>query len=167
MISYEENLKQNAAEVKRQSSGQVVVWPQERPFRIGRQAKIRHYLYPGKLDKTCTQDWRVFVNELPAGSTSGRHRHQGGIVIFVLEGRGKSWVQDRYYEWEEGDLMILPLLIGEVEHQHFNLVPDKPSYWIALVNMSVRAQLANETVQILPSPLWKGKEVVVEDQEHA
>jgi mannose-6-phosphate isomerase-like protein (cupin superfamily) len=167
VLSYDEHLRKNQEEVKRQSSGKVVVWPHERPFRIGRQGKVRHYLYPGELTTTCTQDWNVFVHELPPGKPSGKHRHQGGLVIFVLEGHGKSWVEGKEYEWKPGDIMILPLRIGEVEHQHFNLDPDKPAYWIALINKSVLSQLASETKQIEISPLFKGKEVVVEDEVHA
>jgi quercetin dioxygenase-like cupin family protein len=162
LVSYERDTIQRRQEiVRRQFHGQVVVTPEERPFQINRQAKVRHYLKPGVLKDTCTQDWNIFVQELPAGKKSGRHRHQGGLTIFILEGDGKSWIEGAFYEWKEGDLLILPLRQGEVEHQHYNLNPDKPAYWIALINESIEEQVLSEVSQVEVSPLWKGKEVMV------
>ena len=166
MVSYDNDvIKRRQELVKRQFFGKVVVTPEERPFRISRQAKVRHYLFPEVLDKTCTQDWNIFVQELPAGKQSGRHRHQGGLTIFITEVEGKSWIEGKEYEWKEGDLLILPLLQGEVEHQHFNTNKNKPAYWIALINESIEAQVLSEVSQIEVSPLWTGKEVWVENED--
>jgi gentisate 1,2-dioxygenase len=43
--------------------------------------------------------------------------HQGGLVIYVLEGegaegRGYTILDDERYEWEAGDVMTLPLRQG-------------------------------------------------------
>ena len=44
---------------------------------------------------------------------SGEHRHQGGLLIFVLEGKGYSIVDGERWDWEKGDLVLLPMQPGE------------------------------------------------------
>ena len=53
-----------------------------------RQANSKRYLSPlePELEDTATHDWEVFLQIFP--ERSGRHRHQGGLVIFILEGEG-------------------------------------------------------------------------------
>ena len=43
---------------------------------------------------------------------SGKHRHQGGLVIYVLEGKGYSIVDGERKDWEKGDLVLLPMKPG-------------------------------------------------------
>jgi gentisate 1,2-dioxygenase len=42
-------------------------------------------------------------------------------------------------DWEAGDLMILPLKPGGVEHQHFNADPNEPCKWLAFINTTFQA----------------------------
>ena len=45
--------------------------------------------------------------------------------------------------------MQLPLKVGGVEHQHFNLgPPDKPAIWIAIICMPIHEYLASDMAQI-------------------
>ena len=87
---------------------------------------------------------------------SGKHRHQGGLAIFVLEGAGYTVVDGKRYDWKAGDLILLPIKPGGVSHQHFNADPKKPARWLALITNSYRPHLGYEIVQIEDSPDWKG-----------
>ena len=75
---------------------------------------------------TPLQHWRVFIHDIK--TRSGKHRHQGGLVIYVLEGKGYSVVDGERKDWEKGDLVLLPMKPEGVEHQHFNLDPAEPAH---------------------------------------
>ena len=40
------------------------------------------------------------------------HRHQGGLALFVLDGRGHTIVNGVTHDWEAGDLILLPVAPG-------------------------------------------------------
>ena len=84
---------------------------------------------------------------------SGKHRHQGGLVIYVLEGKGYSVVDDERIDWEKGDLMLLPLKPQGVEHQHFNLQPGQPALWAAFIPIAILWEhVGAELEQVEESP---------------
>ena len=97
----------------------------------------------------------MFVHDIR--SHSGRHRHQGGLALFVLEGKGYTTVDGVRHDWEKGDLILLPIKENGVEHQHFNLDPDKPSRWLALAPLPLWDQLGWELTQVEEHPDWKGR----------
>ena len=146
------------AERQRSYTGQVVVRGKEQPFRMGRQGPVRYYLkpsrYSGEPVGTALDHWQVFVMEVR--KHSGKHRHQGGLVIYIIEGEGHSIVDGEKLEWEGGDLMLLPMKPGGVEHQHFNKYPDKPVKWIAFIHSAANEWGSSEMVQIEHHPEWRG-----------
>jgi len=86
---------------------------------------------------------------------SGKHRHQGGLVIYVLEGKGYSVVDGERWDCEQGDLVLLPMKPEGVEHQHFNLDPQKPAIWCAFINITIQEYLASDLQQTENSPDFK------------
>ncbi len=126
---YERVMRSRAEQLERNKTGPIVVRKSERavlPVAAGQAALLPRTDHPSD---TPLQMWRVFTHEIR--TKSGRHLHQGGLVIYVLEGKGYSIVEGERLDWEKGDLVLLPLHPNEVEHQHFNLDPDKPSVWCA------------------------------------
>lgn len=111
--------------------GKILIRGGDRPWEQTRQGRIRYYLSREALQDTAFKDWSVFVHEIR--SQSGRHRHQGGLVIYVIEGKGYTVINDRRVDWEAGDLLLLPIRPGGVEHQHFNADPERPAKWIAFI----------------------------------
>lgn len=105
---------------KRCEKGVVVVT--DRPVQERSFGRIKQLLspYDPDLQNTVLFGWDVFEVEIPPGSHSGRHRHQGGIAIFIVEGRGYTVIDGRRHNWKAGDLVLLPFRPGGVEHQHFN-----------------------------------------------
>jgi hypothetical protein len=138
----------------RQYSGQMVVRGKEEPWVMTRQALVKYYMWPSSHDtepqRTALDDWIVFVQDIKAHS--GKHRHQGGLVIFILEGEGYSVVEGERHDWEAGDLLLLPLKPEGVEHQHFNKDDAKPAKWIAFISPTLFSWGASEMVQMTPHP---------------
>jgi Cupin domain len=135
--AYEASIAAMKARADRSAHGQILVTAAERPWESTRQGRLKYYLTPEVYKDTVLQDWKVFVQDIHRHS--GRHTHQGGLVIFVLEGSGYTVMDGVRMDWEEGDLMILPLKPGGVEHQHFNSDPEKPCKWLAFINTNFQA----------------------------
>jgi mannose-6-phosphate isomerase-like protein (cupin superfamily) len=139
---------------ERQNTGPIVIRPSDREYQITRQGRMFYYLNAQAFKETPLHDWRVFTQDIK--THSGKHRHQGGFVIYVIEGRGYSIVDGERVDWEEGDLFLLPIKPNGIEHQHFNTDPSKGCRWIAFCYMPIFDHLASEFTQMEVSPLMKG-----------
>ena len=131
MNTYERAVRLLRGRVRRSMKGRIVVSKAERPLERTRQGRLRFYLHDAAIHDTALKDWRVFVHEIP--ERTGRHTHQGGLALFVLEGKGWTVLEGKRVDWKAGDLILLPIRPGGVEHQHFNADPKKPARWLALV----------------------------------
>jgi len=150
---YEATLRYRKALAERNNTGPVVLRAKQREFFQSRQGRLQYFLNPHAIKDTPLQTWTVFKHQIR--THSGKHRHQGGIVIYVLDGKGYSVVDGERVDWEKGDLLLLPMKVGGVEHQHFNLDPGKPALWAAFINIPVIEHLASELEQIEASPDFK------------
>lgn len=149
---YEMFLRSRAKFAERQNGGPIVIKPRE--WTITRQGRMFYYLNGQAYTDTPLQDWRVFTQDIQ--THSGKHRHQGGFIIYIIEGRGYSVVDGERVDWEGGDLFLLPIKKGGIEHQHFNLDPGKGCRWIAFCYMPIFDHLASEFTQMQVSPLYQG-----------
>ena len=145
---------QRAALKERNQTGPVVLRGDEMRAVSGApgQAALLHGPGLSRFQRPPLQLWRVFIHTI--ATKSGKHAHQGGLVIFVIEGKGYSIVDGERWDWEKGDLVLLPLQPGGVEHQHFNL-DDKPSVWAAFINVPIQEHLASDLQQRETSPDFK------------
>jgi quercetin dioxygenase-like cupin family protein len=150
---YERTLKWRRAQAERNENGPIVIKKSERQVFMARQGRLRFFLDPLFYPEVPLLHWRVFTHEIR--TKSGKHRHQGGLLIYVLEGRGYSVVEGERMDWEKGDLVLLPLNPNEVEHQHFNLDPEKPSLWAAFIHLPTQEYLASDLQQMENSPEFK------------
>lgn len=152
--NYERNMRQRREYTERNAKGPVVVKKKDRELFQARQGKLLYYLCPNNHKDTPLQHWRVFIQEIR--TCSGKHRHAGGLVIFVLEGEGYTIMDGERIDWRKGSLLMLPMKVGGVEHQHFNLgPPEKPAIWIAMINLPIHDMLASDLEQIENSPDFK------------
>lgn len=71
------------------------------------------------------------IGVLNPGGRSNRHRHTYETVLYVLEGRGYSMIEDRKLEWEEGDALYIPVWAW---HHHVNADPQKKARYLACEN---------------------------------
>lgn len=149
---YETQVRVDKEFAERQMKGRIVCKFDQCPQDLTRQGRLRFYLDP-TIEDTPLRNWAVFTHEVR--TKSGKHRHQGGLVIYVIDGRGYSVVDGERVDWEKGDLLLLPMREGGVEHQHFNLNVEKPALWMAFIHMSLREYLASEMTQTEVSPEFR------------
>lgn len=153
--TYENVLYQRKRFVEQQLTGKVVVKDSDREWELSRQGRLKYYLQPHTFEDHALRDWQVFAQDIRVHS--GSHVHQGGLVIFVLEGKGYTIIDGERYDWEAGDLILLPTKPGGVEHQHFNLDPSKGCKWVAFIYWPYWDAVASEMTQGELCPDFKSR----------
>ena len=150
---YEAVMSSMAGRRTRANEGRIVIKGSEIPWQENRQGKIGYYLHDEVKD-SALQDWRVFAHEVL--NHSGRHTHQGGLVLYVTKGSGYTVVNGVREDWGVGDLIVLPVMPGGCEHQHFNEDPDQASEWVAFIPTPLQFATGALFEQVENSPNWKG-----------
>lgn len=135
------------------AKGAVVVRNADIPWEDARQGRLRYFCHRRFWDRLAATGWHVFEQDIRRHS--GKHIHQGGLVIFVLEGRGYTVVDGVRYDWKKGDLIVLPIKPGGCEHQHFNAAEGESCHWMAFVQQDLFGALGDEFTQRELSPGWK------------
>jgi quercetin dioxygenase-like cupin family protein len=148
--TYDRNYARTQEIQQRSRTAKIVVRRSDRQEEMTRQGRLRYYLNRTVLHDTVLKDWNVFTHELR--TRSGKHRHQGGLVIYVIDGKGYTVVESQRLDWESGDLILLPIQPGGVEHQHFNLNGDTPSRWMAYIYKPFHDEVAHGMEQREESP---------------
>lgn len=143
--AYVAELRARQAFIDRQNNGRLLIKRSDVFHELTRMGKVEWYLHPQWFHDTALQDWYIFIHDIRG--TSGAHTHQGGLALFVLEGRGWTVMDGVRYDWEAGDLILLPMKPGGVEHQHTNADPSKPARFLALISQTMYDQGASEMVQ--------------------
>jgi len=145
-----------------------VITPEEMPWESSPQGIIKH-LYNEKMDAH-VESIDAYMQYIPPGSRSGKHRHMSEEFIFVLEGRGYDlhWdvdyeLDDKYYwkvaenpsrwEWEQGDSIYIP---PNTVHQHFNGDRERPVRLICATSRMIRAIGFDDLEQIENAPEYPG-----------
>jgi quercetin dioxygenase-like cupin family protein len=140
--SYERFIRFRKEFDDRQLNGPVVIKSSDRQYETSRQGRILYYLDRLTYKDVPLLDWYVFTHDVR--QHSGKHRHQGGLVLYIIEGTGYSIVDDERVDWETGDLLLLPIKPRGVEHQHFNAEPGKPCHWVAFKYLPIMDYVAME-----------------------
>lgn len=156
------NRRYEAARKERSTKGKIVIRGDERAWEICPTGRLYRYFGEG-VEDTALMNWWVFKSDI--STHSGKHRHQGGLVIYVVEGSGYSIVDGVKCPWAAGDLLLLPITPDGAEHQHFNDDPGKPVRWVAFFHMPLFDSLGGAGTKLSQdSPLWlaAGKKSVVD-----
>ncbi|MBI4330331.1 MAG: cupin domain-containing protein [Chloroflexi bacterium] len=132
--------------------GRIIIKGREIDFQQSRQALLKFLIHQNDWKSVATPYWSIFINRIKVHS--GKHVHQGGLALYVLAGKGYTVVDGVRYDWEEDDLILLPIKPGGVEHQHFNAEPDKPSEWIAFIFNPMQEAAAHRMEQKEDHPDW-------------
>jgi gentisate 1,2-dioxygenase len=151
--TYERNVKYYQKWSDRQKTGKILVRGDEREYEQSRQGFIKFYLAPLITD-TASNTWAVFEQNIK--KQSGRHNHQGGIIIYVVEGEGITEVNGMILEWKAGDLLLLPIQPGGCTHQHWNKDASKGCRWVAFRDLLVAPYIANTIDQVSSMPDQNG-----------
>ena len=151
----------------RNAKRKKVVHPEDMPWEMARQGLLKHLLNEGMNTRMETVD--AYMEIIPAGSRSGKHRHLAEECVYVLEGRGYDLHQDcdveitdtyhwkpqaevKRYEWEAGDVIYIP---PNTASQHFNSDPDRPVRLISAVNRIYKACGLNDLEQLEDAPEYR------------
>jgi hypothetical protein len=138
--------------VRRAQEGRIVIKASETPWGQSRQGHLRYYLHEA-FDDTAVSEWKAFSHEMK--TNSGKHTHQGGLGLYIKKGEGYTVVNGEKFPWKAGDLILLPVMPGGCEHQHFNTSQDGPSEWVAFIYLPWFAATGSEFRQRENSPDWK------------
>ena len=148
----------------RNAKRRKIVHPEEMPWEMSRQGILKHLLNERMNTRMETVD--AYMEIVPPGSRSGKHRHLAEECVYVLEGRGYDLHQDcdveitdtyhwtpqeevKRYEWEAGDVIYVP---PNTIHQHFNASADKPARLISIVNRIFKQCGLNDLEQLENAP---------------
>lgn len=133
---------------ERAHRGKVHIRGREVPVIDSRQGTSQFYVMPQFEELALTQ-WVIFVRD-HTGVPTGRHTHQGGITIFGVEGDGFSVVNGRRFDWSAEDAVLLPIVPGGLDHQHFRAREDRPSKFMGIIYEPLVVGLGAEMVQLEP-----------------
>ena len=159
----------------RNSRRKKVVRPNEMPWEMSRQGLLKHLINEGMNTRMETVD--AYMQILPPGSRSGKHRHLAEECVYVLEGRGYDIHQDcdveitdvfvwkaldetKRFEWEAGDVIYIP---PNTIHQHFNADPEKPARFISSQNRIFKQIGLNTLDQFEDAPEFDPRVVLTEE----
>jgi quercetin dioxygenase-like cupin family protein len=146
---YEEKLRESEKRIEKNTQKRKIIKPETMPWENSRQGTMKH-LFNEKMDVQI-ESVDAYMQLIPPGSRSGKHRHMSEEYIFVLEGKGYDlhWdvdfeLGDKYtwkvdvtpsrWEWEQGDSIYIP---PSTVHQHFNADPEKPVRFISATSRMV------------------------------
>lgn len=152
--NYEFQLKRYADLLNQSKKGKKVVRWRDLPWEKSRQGSLKYYCTEAIKDVAAI-GWAVFQQRIT--KHSGKHIHQGGLVIYVIDGKGYTIIDGVRYDWKKGDLIVLPFKPGGVEHQHFNDSPDKPAHWVAFRFYPWMDFVAGSITQVETHEDWRKK----------
>ncbi|MFN3145043.1 MAG: cupin domain-containing protein [Paracoccaceae bacterium] len=164
MALYQDLLDDAAARPARDAQRKKVVHPEEMPWEMSRQGLLKHLINESMNTRMETVD--AYMQIVPPGSRSGKHRHLAEECLYVVEGRGYDLHQDcdveitdEYFwkpqdkvsrwEYEAGDVIYVP---PNTIHQHFNADPDRPLRLISVINRIFKNCGLNDLEQLEDAP---------------
>jgi quercetin dioxygenase-like cupin family protein len=161
---YEGLLEHAATQPERVAARKKILHPEDMPWEMSRQGLLKHLLNEQMNTRMETVD--AYMQVIPPGSRSGKHRHLAEECLYVLEGHGYDLHQDcdveitdayqwkpqaeiKRYEWEAGDVIYVPPC---TIHQHFNGDARRPARLVSCINRIYKNSGLNDLVQIEDAP---------------
>ena len=161
---YQDLLDDAAARPARDAERKKVVHPNEMPWEMSRQGLLKHLINEAMNTRMETVD--AYMQIVPPGSKSGKHRHLAEECLYVVEGKGYDLHQDcdveitdtyfwkpqdkvSRWDYEAGDVVYVP---PNTIHQHFNADPDRPLRLISCINRIFKQCGLNDLEQIEDAP---------------
>ncbi|WP_067935000.1 cupin domain-containing protein [Alicyclobacillus kakegawensis] len=161
---YQDTLDDAAERPQRDQMRKKIIHPWEMPWELAPQGILKHMINEQMNTRMETVD--AYMQVIPPGSRSGKHRHLAEECLYVLEGRGYDLHQDcdveitdtyhwksqdevKRFEWKAGDVIYIP---PNTIHQHFNSDPEKPARLISAVNRIYKYSGLNDLEQLENAP---------------
>jgi quercetin dioxygenase-like cupin family protein len=164
---YQQLLDDAESAPERNAKRKKILHPNEMPWEMSRQGLLKHLINESMNTRMETVD--AYMQIIPPGSKSGKHRHLAEECLYVLEGRGYDLHQDcdveitdtyhwtpqeqiQRFEYEAGDVIYVP---PNTIHQHFNADPDRPLRLISTINRIFKQCGLNDLEQIEDAPEYR------------
>lgn len=164
---YQQLLDDATAAPERNSARKKIVRPEEMPWEMSRQGLLKHLINEGMNTRMETVD--AYMQIVPPGSKSGKHRHLAEECLYVLEGSGYDLHQDcdveitddyywkpqdkvQRFDYEAGDVIYVP---PNTIHQHFNADSGRPLRLISCINRIFKQCGLNDLEQIEDAPEYR------------
>jgi quercetin dioxygenase-like cupin family protein len=161
---YQDMLDEAAAAGERNAGRRKIIKPHEMPWEMSPQGLLKHLINEAMNTRMETVD--AYMQIIPPGSRSGKHRHLAEECLYVVEGEGYDLHQDcdveitddyhwipqdeiKRFEWEAGDVIYIP---PNTIHQHFNSDPERPARLISATNRVFKMSGLNDLEQIEAAP---------------
>ncbi len=161
---YRRLLEDAASAPVRNAKRKKIIHPDEMPWEMSRQGLLKHLINEQMNTRMETVD--AYMQIIPPGSRSGRHRHLAEECLYVLEGQGYDLHQDcdveitdtyhwrpqaelKRYDWEAGDVIYVP---PNTIHQHFNASTERPVRLVSAINRIYKACGLNDLEQLEDAP---------------
>jgi quercetin dioxygenase-like cupin family protein len=161
---YAEALKDAAERPIRDAARKKIITPEEMPWEMAPQGLIKHLVNDKMNARVETVD--IYMQIIPGGSRSGKHRQLAEECLYVLEGRGydihvdcdveitdtyhwKPQDTEKRFEWEAGDLIYIP---PNTISQHFNSDPSRPARLVSATNRIYKYSGLNDLQQLENAP---------------
>ncbi len=173
---YQGLLEDAATAPARNAKRAKVVHPEDMPWEMARQGLLKHLMNEAMNTRMETVD--AYMQIIPPGSKSGKHRHLAEECLYVLEGKGYDLHQDcdveitdtyhwkpqdevKRYDWEAGDVIYIP---PNTIHQHFNADLDRPVRLISAINRIYNKFGLNDLEQLENAPEYEPGVVLTADK---
>ena len=173
---YQGLLEAAAAAPAKNAKRAKVVHPENMPWEMAKQGLLKHLINEAMNTRMETVD--AYMQIIPPGSKSGRHRHLAEECLYVLEGKGYDLHQDcdveitdtyhwkpqdevKRYDWEAGDVIYIP---PNTIHQHFNADPDRPVRLISAINRIYNKFGLNDLEQLENAPEYQAGVVLTTEK---
>jgi quercetin dioxygenase-like cupin family protein len=164
---YQQMLDDASTAPARNAKRKKIVRPADMPWEMARQGLLKHLINEQMNTRMETVD--AYMQIIPPGSRSGRHRHLAEECLYVLEGAGYDLHQDcdveitddyhwtpqdeiKRFDWEAGDVVYVP---PNTIHQHFNGDPARPARLISSTNRIFKHCGLNDLEQIENAPEYE------------
>ncbi len=147
---YARRLRRLANETKKRRSGRIHTPYDEQDLLATPRGTRTKFLNDRAIGNEASGLTQVMIQFAP-GKTQSLHRHPGEAWLYVVEGRGHSFLgtapdKGQHYAWKKGDLIVVDHFLW---HQHFN---DDPTGECRLVRIHMFDSIL-ETMRALMDPM--------------
>jgi quercetin dioxygenase-like cupin family protein len=169
---YQHLLDQATEKPARDKERRKVIKAHELPWENSPHGLLKHLVNEEMNTRAETVD--AYMQIIPPGSRSGKHRQLAEQAFYVLEGRGYDlhvdcdlqipdgekylWVpqsDEQRFAWEAGDLVYIP---PNTISQHFNADPNRPARIVLITNRIYKQSGLNDLEQIENAPEYDPNE---------
>ncbi len=127
---FDELIRLRDEQRQQRRSALQVIKRDELPVELNPHGLMRWYLHPF-IDDTTIRALIFYSQEIPPGSRSGKQKHPGELIFYVVSGRGHTLIDGVRHPWKTDDVFTIPTREHGTVFQHFNDDPERPAVLVA------------------------------------